>query len=531
MKELNIKVRFASGERELLEVCKLNHQTFAEEIPQHHANDSGILIDKFHEENRYLICLLENEIIAMLALRANRPFSLDCKLENLNNYLPPHKSLCEIRLLSIKPAFRGTQIFYLLFKEAFAQVIKEQYDYLLICGVLAQQKLYRSLGFVPFGPLVGDEVKFQPMYASPQFFFQSRHQTIASKLKNNRLNLLPGPVDISKMVISKFTETPDSHRGTTFTENYASITSAICQMVNCKKVQIFTGSGTFGNEIMLAHIATLQGQGLILANGEFGNRIIAQAQCYQLDFITFTKNLGDVIEPKEVEAVLSTNPQIKWLYFVHCETSSGVMNNMLELLTICTKLKILVFVDCVSTFGIIPIDLEGVYMASASSGKAIGSLSGLSLVFYNELLPANNQPIPMYINLRLYEKKNGIPFTINSNAMYALGMAVSLNNAASNYKMLLEESSWLRTQCNALGLQSENVPNRYLHPAIITLTLSKNLLSSNIGKELELNNIHINYNSDYLLQKNMIQICLFSPFTHQDLIGFMENFKKLVDQV
>ena len=82
-------------------IAKLNYQTFVEEIEQHPKNKSQTLVDKFHKENKYFICLDEKKLIAMIAMRDLRPFSLDHKLQNLDSYFPKNLSLAEIRLLSI----------------------------------------------------------------------------------------------------------------------------------------------------------------------------------------------------------------------------------------------------------------------------------------------------------------------------------------------------------------------------------------------------------------------------------------------
>ena len=75
--------KFASEDWEFEEIHRLNYKTFVEEIPQHKASPTQRLVDKFHSENTYLICLCGRKLAGMLAVRGSRPFSLDQKLENL----------------------------------------------------------------------------------------------------------------------------------------------------------------------------------------------------------------------------------------------------------------------------------------------------------------------------------------------------------------------------------------------------------------------------------------------------------------
>ncbi|MGG3805107.1 GNAT family N-acyltransferase [Metabacillus fastidiosus] len=104
--------KIAATEEEFKQIYQLNYRTFVEEIPQHNQNEEGILIDSFHKENTYLICLKEEQLIGMIAIRDNRPFSLDKKLGKVENHLPfKPANPCEIRLLSVEPAYRKGNVF------------------------------------------------------------------------------------------------------------------------------------------------------------------------------------------------------------------------------------------------------------------------------------------------------------------------------------------------------------------------------------------------------------------------------------
>src|SRR5215470_11612476 len=102
--------KFATEDWEFEQIHRLNYRTFVEEIPQHHPSTEARLVDKFHAENTYLICLTGRRLAGMLAVRGNRPFSLDQKLENLDSYLPAGRKICEIRLLAVERKFRGAQV-------------------------------------------------------------------------------------------------------------------------------------------------------------------------------------------------------------------------------------------------------------------------------------------------------------------------------------------------------------------------------------------------------------------------------------
>ncbi len=160
---LNIKI--ASEPWEFDEIHKLNYQTFVEEIPQHKRNNKKILVDKYHEQNTYIICLKGESLNGMLALRDKRPFSLDIKLGNLSSYLPKYNSILEYRLLTVRKEYRNSEVFAGLLKKAFHISIRGGYDFAVISAATRRMRLYNHLGFEPFGPLVGTaEAPYQPMY-------------------------------------------------------------------------------------------------------------------------------------------------------------------------------------------------------------------------------------------------------------------------------------------------------------------------------------------------------------------------------
>ena len=89
----NLVFKVASTPEEFEQIHALNYRTFVEEIPQHAVNTERKLVDRFHEQNTYLICKRGERVVGMMALRGDRPFSLDAKLPALDSYLTPGRSM------------------------------------------------------------------------------------------------------------------------------------------------------------------------------------------------------------------------------------------------------------------------------------------------------------------------------------------------------------------------------------------------------------------------------------------------------
>src|SRR5262249_12818008 len=132
-------------------------------------------------------------LAGMLAARGNRPFSLDQKLERLDAYLPPGRRICEIRLLAVDPAFRGVPVLPGILALLWQHGLEQGYDLAIISGTTRQSRLYRPLGFVPFGPLVGHgDAQFQPMYLTPERFEATARELLRRRRRRAPGRLTPG---------------------------------------------------------------------------------------------------------------------------------------------------------------------------------------------------------------------------------------------------------------------------------------------------------------------------------------------------
>jgi predicted N-acetyltransferase YhbS len=146
-------------------IHRLNYRAFVEEIPQHPPNAERRLVDRFHAQNTYVLAKRGDEVIGMICLRGERPFSLDAKLVDLDRYLPSAERICELRLLYVVPELRRSTVFYGLARALFAEAIARSYDLAIVSATLREMRLYRHLGFVAFGPEVGSaEARYQPMW-------------------------------------------------------------------------------------------------------------------------------------------------------------------------------------------------------------------------------------------------------------------------------------------------------------------------------------------------------------------------------
>jgi aspartate aminotransferase-like enzyme len=276
------------------------------------------------------------------------------------------------------------------------------------------------------------------------------------------------------------------------------------------------GSGTLANDVIAAQLSLKPGKGLVLSNGEFGERLIGQAKRFSLSFEAISVDWGEPFNPETIRKAIGQLPDINWLWTVHCETSTGMLNNIAMLKEVCSERGISLCLDCVSSIGAIDVDLRGVHYASGVSGKGLCSFSGLSMVFYEQAPPQSDQILPVYLDLAVYREKDGIPFTVSSNPVYALNKALKnldINKKSANIAAV---SAWLKSKLRKIGLNPV-IPDEYASPAIITIALPNQFDSEKVGARVDREGYSISYRSDYLLKRNWVQICLVGNFSQEDL--------------
>ena len=200
---------------------------------------------------------------------------------------------------------------------------------------------------------------------------------------------------------------------------------------------------------------------------------------------------------------------------------------------ICNARGVKLALDCISSIGTLPVDLADVYFASSVSGKGLNSYPGLSMVFYNHQLQPRPDRIPRYLDLGLYAAKSGAPFTMSSNLVYALNVALDQFDSDDVFGHIKETSAWLRDRLRRLGFEIVT-DDAVASPAVITLALSVSGRSKELGDRLERAGFLLNYNSNYLRSRNWIQICLMGDFSRNDveqLLDAMACFQPMASAI
>ncbi|CAD5123877.1 DgyrCDS12183 [Dimorphilus gyrociliatus] len=172
------------------------------------------------------------------------------------------------------------------------------------------------------------------------------------------------------------------------------------------------GSGTYSLESVLTTIVPKKGKVLILENGAYGRRQAAICKVLNIEHRVESFGENEQVSPKRVEQILGHDTSFTTVSVVHCETSSGVLNPVIEIGEIVRKKAphVQYFIDAMSSFGAIPFNMKEAncdYMVS-SANKCIEGVPGFGYAICRTKHLKSCQGISRSLSLDLYEQYMGL---------------------------------------------------------------------------------------------------------------------------
>jgi aspartate aminotransferase-like enzyme/GNAT superfamily N-acetyltransferase len=525
-----LEFRIAREPWELEQIHRLNYVTFTEEIPQYDPEESGRRVDKFHHQNVYVVCVADERVVGMVAVRFDRPFSVETKLNGFEAYVPAGRRLCELRLLAVEKEFRGGAALAGLIGEVWKSAAARGCDAAVISATTRQLRLYEHLGFVPFGPLVGTvEASFQPMLLTRESFVRQMGELYGvpegEQAAGEKAVYLPGPVEMHRDVAAAFAERAISHRSTEFAGEMSAARDALRRLTGARHAQIVTGTGTLANDMIAAQIACWKGEGLILTNGEFGERLLDHARRFGLRFETAGFGWGEPIDLERVRHAVEVSPPA-WIWMTACETSTGVQNDWSGVTEIARNCGARICLDAVSAIGSVPVDLSEVDFASGVSGKGLGSYPGLAMVLHRDPV-APGGAIPRSLDVGLYHANSSVPFTHSSNLLRALRVALERPDWPSSFAARAELGAELRARLASMHLRLIG-GGATPAPHVVTIELGPAQSSECVGTALAARGFLVAWESSYLKTRNWFQIALMGEVTRPGVKALLRALRQVL---
>ena len=253
---------------------------------------------------------------------------------------------------------------------------------------------------------------------------------------NGPCNMTPGPTRIaSEVLAAQSREGLNPDLDPEFLQFYREL---------CKKLQrhfksssqtlALSGEGILGLEAACASLTERGKKVLCLSNGPFGAGFADFASIYGARVSLFEGDYREPLDPKKLEHFLSTEKGFSYATLVHCETPTGVLNDLSELCPLLKKHGIATVVDAVSSLGGVPIDCDalGIDILLGASQKCLSAPAGASILSISnrawQMMEERRERIASYYcNLSLWrnwQDSAWFPYTLNVNTLQGLSRAL-----------------------------------------------------------------------------------------------------------
>lgn len=200
--------------------------------------------------------------------------------------------------------------------------------------------------------------------------------------------MTPGPTDVRENVrMARALATTNPDLDLQFYEFYKETCEKIGQFLKTKNsVRILSGEGILGLEAACASLTEVGDRVLVIDNGIFGEGFADFARMYGGEVVFFKGNRKNKIDIIELEKFLEKDHDFKYATVVHCDTPSGVLNDIDKICPLLKKNGILTVVDSVAAMGgeDIRVDEWQIDIALGASQKCISAPAGLTLLSISE---------------------------------------------------------------------------------------------------------------------------------------------------
>lgn len=222
-----------------------------------------------------------------------------------------------------------------------------------------------------------------------------------------------------------------------FCEEYHQVCQSLAELLHTEnETYILGGEGILALEAACASLTEPGDRVLVIDNGIFGKGFADFVKLYGGQPETYTVDYHHPVDVAELEAYLEKNHDYKYATVVHCDTPSGVLNDISKICPLLKKYGMLTVVDAVaSMFGEeVRVDDWQIDIVCGGSQKALSAPPGLAFVTVSNdamaAMEARTTPVAsFYCNLltfRNYYRDKWFPYTMPISDIYGLAEAVRL---------------------------------------------------------------------------------------------------------
>lgn len=258
--------------------------------------------------------------------------------------------------------------------------------------------------------------------------------------------MTPGPTQVAenvRMARSLVCTNPD------LDEDFVSFYKETCELISNllhtkNETLILSGEGILGLEAACASLTEPDDKVLVLDNGIYGRGFADFVTMYGGKPELFSTDELETFPAADLEEYLKDHHDYAYATVVHCDTPSGVLNDIHRICPLLKKYGILTVVDSVSgMFGEdVRVDDAQIDILCGGSQKAVSAPPGLTFVTVSDDAKSKmkNRKTPIasfYANLATFEgyyEKKWFPYTMPISDIY--GLRAAFDNIATDKELL-----------------------------------------------------------------------------------------------
>lgn len=202
-----------------------------------------------------------------------------------------------------------------------------------------------------------------------------------------RLLMGPGPSEIPPSVLAALGAPTVGHLDPYFLKVMDEVQAMLRQVFQTTNelTMSVSGTGSAGMETCVVNLVEPGDRVLVGVNGVFGGRMADVAARCGAEVMKIERPYGEVFTPEEVEAAVKQHrPKVVGL--VHAETSTGACQPIEEISKIVHAHGALLLIDCVTSLGGRPVEIDNWQIDAAYSGtqKCLSCPPGLAPVTFSK---------------------------------------------------------------------------------------------------------------------------------------------------
>ncbi|MEO2019350.1 MAG: alanine--glyoxylate aminotransferase family protein [Fuerstiella sp.] len=309
----------------------------------------------------------------------------------------------------------------------------------------------------------------------------------------------PGPSDVAPSVLAALAAPTVGHLDPYFLQIMDEVQTMLRQVFQTENqmTMAISGTGSAGMETCVVNLIEPGDKAIICQNGVFGGRMADVAERVGAQVTKLERPFGEVFSVDEISAAVDQHKP-KVVGIVHAETSTGALQPLEEISKVVHDAGALLLVDCVTSLGGLPVEIDRLNIDAAYSGtqKCLSCPPGLSPVTFSpqalEAMDARTQKVSSwYLDVGMLRNYWGAdrayhhtaPINMNYGLHQALRLVLEEGLEARFARHRLHHEA-LRTGLQAMGIDYSVANSDHSLPMLNSVLIPDGVDDAAVRKQL-----------------------------------------------